>query len=56
MVWPGYGGVRLCIQSWREYEIVGEVPAEAQALSYGFALVGDGRAWIDAVAVEVIDK
>jgi hypothetical protein len=46
----------ITVSEWREYEIVGDVPAEAQTISYGFALVGDGRAWIDAVAVEVIDK
>ncbi len=46
----------ITTSEWREYEITGDVPAEAQTISYGFALVGDGRAWIDAVAVETIDK
>jgi erythromycin esterase len=41
---------------WREYEIVGEVPADAERIDYGMALVGDGRAWIDAVSVEVVQE
>ena len=41
-------------REWREYEIVGEVPEDAEMIDYGMALVGDGRAWIDAVSVETI--
>lgn len=41
---------------WRAYEIVADVPDEAEAISYGLALVGGGRVWLDAVAVEVMDK
>jgi erythromycin esterase len=37
---------------WRVYEIVAEVPQDADAISYGIALVGDGRAWLDSVSVE----
>ena len=41
---------------WREYEIIGEVPEDAEVIDYGMALVGDGRAWIDAVSVEVVKE
>jgi erythromycin esterase len=41
---------------WRDYEIIGEVPLDAETIGYGIALVGDGRAWLDSVSVEVIDK
>ncbi|HYO47858.1 MAG TPA: hypothetical protein VEY33_14345, partial [Gemmatimonadota bacterium] len=43
-------------REWREYEIVGDVPEDAEMIDYGMALVGDGRAWIDAVSVEVVDE
>jgi erythromycin esterase len=41
---------------WREYEIVGDVPEDAETIDYGMALVGEGRAWIDAMSVEVVDQ
>jgi erythromycin esterase len=41
---------------WRIYEIVADVPQDADSISYGLALVGDGQAWLDSVTVEVIDK
>jgi erythromycin esterase len=41
---------------WREYVIVGEVPEDAEMIDYGMALVGDGRTWIDAVSIEVVDE
>ncbi len=43
-------------REWQEYEIVGEVPEDAEIIDYGMALVGDGRAWIDAVSVEVVNE
>lgn len=41
---------------WEMHEIVGEVPFDAEVIDYGLALVGNGRAWIDAVSLEVIDE
>ncbi|HUE95390.1 MAG TPA: hypothetical protein VMN39_01965, partial [Longimicrobiaceae bacterium] len=43
-------------REWREYEIVGEVPEDAEMIDYGLALVGEGRVWIDAVSVEVTNE
>jgi len=43
-------------REWQEYEILGEVPEDAEIIDYGMALVGDGRAWIDAVSVEVVNE
>ena len=42
-------------RDWREYEIVGEVPADAETIDFGLALVGEGRAWIDAVSLESVE-
>ena len=39
---------------WRIYEIVADVPQDAETISYGLALVGDGKAWLDSVSVEVV--
>jgi erythromycin esterase len=41
---------------WAEYEIVIDVPTDAEVIEYGLALVGDGRAWLDAVSIEVVDE
>jgi hypothetical protein len=41
---------------WRDYEIIGEVPMDAEVIGYGLALVGDGKAWLDSVSTEVIEK
>jgi hypothetical protein len=46
----------ITASEWREYEIVGEVAADAETIDYGLALVGEGRAWLDAVMVEITDK
>jgi erythromycin esterase len=40
---------------WRIYEIVADVPQDADAISYGLVLMGDGKAWLDSVSVEVVD-
>lgn len=64
---PGFGpqavafyenmaGQPITASEWREYEIAGEVVADAYAIDYGLALVGEGRAWLDAVSLEVTDK
>jgi len=36
---------------WQEYQIVAEVPKEATKITYGFAYIGDGAAFIDDVSV-----
>lgn len=41
---------------WREFEVVGEVSKETMTLDYGLALVGSGTAWIDAVALETVER
>jgi len=41
---------------WRIYEIIADVPQDADSISYGLVLVGDGKAWLDSVSVEVVDK
>jgi erythromycin esterase len=40
---------------WRIYEIVADVPLNADSISYGLYLVGDGKAWLDSVSVEVVE-
>lgn len=39
---------------WRIYEIVAEVPVDADSILYELVLVGDGKAWLDSVSVEVL--
>ncbi len=40
---------------WRTYEVVADVPRDADLISYGLYLVGDGKAWLDSVSVEVVE-
>lgn len=40
---------------WKEYELTGDVPANATVIEYGLALTGDGEAWIDAAALDVVE-
>jgi erythromycin esterase len=40
---------------WGIYEIVADVPRDADSISYGLYLVGDGKAWLDSVSVEVVE-
>lgn len=42
--------------AWRTYEIIADVPQNAETISYGLALVGDGKAWLDSVSVDVVEK
>jgi hypothetical protein len=39
---------------WQVYEIVGEVAADATRIGLGLTVHGDGRAWIDAGAFDVL--
>ena len=39
---------------WKRYDLVLDVPAEAQALMYGMTLAGKGQVWFDGVKVEVV--
>jgi hypothetical protein len=48
-------GRPITTSAWRDYEIAGEVAADAVTIDYGLALVGEGRAWVDAVMVEIAD-
>ena len=41
---------------WRQYEIVGDVDDDAEALNFGMMVIGEGRAWLDAVTLDVIPR
>jgi serine/threonine protein kinase len=41
---------------WGEYEIVGDIDADAEALNFGILLVGSGKAWLDDVRVDIVGK
>jgi erythromycin esterase len=43
-------------RDWCDYEIIGEVPPDAETIGYGIALVGDGQAWFDSVSIEVVEE
>ncbi len=42
-------------KKWRTYQLEAKIPQEADAITFGFVLAGNGRAWFDAVSLEVID-
>jgi erythromycin esterase len=41
--------------AWRSYEITGPVADDAAFVNIGLMLLGDGKAWMDAVTIEVFD-
>jgi C-terminal processing protease CtpA/Prc len=43
-------------KDWRDYEVLAEVPEDAVSISIGMTHNGDGKAWLDAVAFEVVGK
>ena len=40
---------------WHDYEIVSDVPSDAETIDYGLALLGEGEAWLDSVSIVVIE-
>ncbi len=42
-------------KKWRFFEITGEVPAEAEWISFGMALVGEGAAWFDSFSLQIVE-
>lgn len=41
---------------WSRYSVVLDVPANAIGITFGFALVGAGQAWLDDVALDVVGR
>ena len=41
---------------WSGREIIADVPVDAASISYGLYLVGDGKAWLDSVSLQVVEK
>ena len=41
---------------WQTFQITADVPQDADAISYGLYLVGDGDAWLDSVSLEATGK
>jgi C-terminal processing protease CtpA/Prc len=41
---------------WARYEAVGDVPQDTRALNLGLALVGNGKAWLDSLSLEVVGE
>lgn len=39
---------------WRQYEVTGNVAADAEAVHVGALLIGPGQAWVDAASLEVL--
>jgi hypothetical protein len=41
---------------WKKYEVVLDVPEEAEEIFFGFLVAGKGRGWVDDIAFQVVDK
>ncbi len=39
---------------WKHYEIVGDVPGDAQRIAVGMLLLGKGKAWLDDASFEIV--
>lgn len=43
-------------KDWGEYEIKGEIAPDAARINFGLLLLGEGKAWLDAVSLEIIES
>ena len=41
---------------WKNYEVVLDVPAEAEEIFFGFLVAGKGRGWVDDIKFEVVNN
>ncbi len=41
---------------WKKYDVVLDVPDEAEEIFFGFLVAGKGRGWVDDIAFEAVDK
>lgn len=41
---------------WRNYQVVLDVPEQAQYIAFGVLLDGSGRIWVDDVALDAVDE
>jgi erythromycin esterase len=39
---------------WQYFEVLQDVPKDADAVSFGLAMTGQGRAWLDDVSLEIV--
>ena len=46
----------ITANEWRDYEITCDVPADALLIEFGFVLVGEGKAWLDAVSIDAAEN
>ena len=40
---------------WEIFELAGDVPDDAAFIAVGFAMAGQGKAWLDAVSIEEVE-
>jgi erythromycin esterase len=48
---------RICwTRDWQEVDVVLDVAQKARTITFGLILVGDGKAWVDDLRIEVVGK
>ena len=41
---------------WKKYDVVLDVPEDAEEIFFGFLVAGKGRGWVDDIKFDVVDK
>jgi hypothetical protein len=41
---------------WKKYDVVLDVPEDAEEIYFGFLVAGKGRGWVDDITLDVVDK
>ena len=41
---------------WKKYDVVLDVPDEAEEITFGYLVAGKGRGWVDDIAFEAVGK
>ncbi|MYK47232.1 MAG: hypothetical protein F4029_13500 [Gammaproteobacteria bacterium] len=40
-------------RDWQRFEIIGDIAPDAETINFGLMLIGNGKAWLDGVAIDI---
>jgi hypothetical protein len=46
----------LASSRWRTFQIRAAVPSDAETITFGLVMVGDGKAWLDSIVLTATDS
>lgn len=49
-------GRKITASNWQAFELIADIPRDADSLRFGMLLYGEGEAWLDAASLRVLGK